>query len=169
MLQKKKIRKGYFFGYGADQEADMLKAITGRDPEVFGRAVLKDYELRIQKLDEITNKGENPREILRKSWGDKFVSYVIVPKKGSEVEGTLFHLPIHDRNLVDGWELVKQGWYRRQFVKVLAEDGKHYHAETQVLRRGQKAELKAKPSFKSWLLPKTKFLRIAEKDRHNLS
>ncbi len=159
-------RYGYFFGYGADQEEDMISAITGHKPKIIGKAVLHDYELRIQDLSEVTTKGDNPQKLLRDNWGDTFKSYVIVPKTGAKITGVLFKLSIIDRHLVDAWELVQLGWYSRIFVDVeLTENGKKYTAETQVLNSDQKAQKVAKPGYRSWLMPKRKFLEIAKKHR----
>ena len=161
-----RYRKGYFFGYGADQEEDMISAITGHKPKIIGKAVLHDYELRIQELSEITTKGINVREMLRKNWGDSFKSYVIVPKKGAMISGVLFRLSIIDRNLVDEWELVQLGWYERIFVTVeLIKTRKKYRAETQILSPKQTAKTVAKPGYRSWLMPKRMFLEIARKYR----
>ena len=144
----------------------MISAITGHKPKIIGKAVLHDYELRIQKLSEITTKGVNVQEMLRKNWGDSFKSYVIVAKKGAHVSGTLFKLSIIDRHLVDEWELVQLGWYKRIFVNVeLSETGKTFRAETQLLNTDQHAKEIAKPGRRSWLMPKKMFLGIATRYR----
>ena len=116
-MGRKDERLGYFFVYGADQEIEMIKAVTGRKPARICSATLYGYELRVQRLDEITDKGLNPRRILRRVRGSGFKSYVIVPQEGSKVEGSLFRMPLKDRNQVDEWELVSAGWYDRKFVE----------------------------------------------------
>ncbi len=166
MKIKRTHRQGYFFGYGADQEIDMIRAITGHKPKIIGTAVLHDYELRIQDLTEVSTAGANVQQMLRDNWGDTFKSYVIVPKPGVHINGTLFKLSIIDRHLVDEWELVQLGWYERIFVTVeLIKTGKKYRAETQVLNPNQTAKTVAKPGYRSWLMPKRKFLEIAKKYR----
>ncbi len=162
-----KLRKGYCFGYGADQEEEMIFAITGHHPTIVSKATLRDYELRIQKLDEITTKHGNPRELLQKTWGNDFKSYVIVPKPGATVEGFLFKMSVKDRHLIDKWELVQMGWYERKFVRVQRKDtGKIVKAETQILSSGQSASSPAKKRYRSWLMPKKKLLKIANSSRH---
>ena len=52
------FRKAYYFGYGADRESEMITAIIGRKPKIITTAILHDYELRIQTLAEVSNKGE---------------------------------------------------------------------------------------------------------------
>ena len=158
-----RIRRVYFFGYGADSEPDMIQAITGHKPRVVGVALLADYELRVQHLSEITTKGANPQAILRKGWGGSFKSYVIVPSPGHVVKGTLFKVSLHDRHLIDNWEFVGQGWYDKAFVAVqLNDSGKVYSAETQVLAPGQDAAQPASGlDYESWLQPKSQFVSIA--------
>lgn len=73
-------RYGYFFGYGADREPVMIKAIIGHKPQFVAKAVLNDFELHIQDISEIKATGANPQKLLRNCWGDDFKSYVIVPK-----------------------------------------------------------------------------------------
>jgi hypothetical protein len=175
MARKTKIkifhtRRGYFFGYGADQEQAMLRAIMGESPEYVGEAVLRDYELRIQNLEEVTAEEANPREILRRTWGDSFRSYVIVPRKGAQVHGAVFRITIKDRHKIDEWELVREGWYRRAFIKVqLQGSGKKLRAETQVLNAGQHAKATAGSHARHWLMPKTRLLSIARLMRNKQS
>jgi len=160
----KKIRKVYYFGYGADSEPDLLHAITGRRPKVIGTALLQNYELRIQELAEVTTKGLNPQEILRKAWGNDFKSYVIVAKAGAEVRGTLYRLSLHDKHLIDVWELVDAGWYEKAFVNVgLVGTPKVYQTETQVLAPKQSATISTDgATYTPWLMPKERLLFVAE-------
>jgi hypothetical protein len=157
------LRSVYFFGYGADREPEMIRAITGRKPRVIGQALLYDYELRVQGLDEVTARGLNPQKILRNAWGDSFRSYVIVPSPGAVVSGTLFKISLHNRHLVDEWELIELGWYDKAFISVkTVNSGREYQAETQVLGSGQHASRQADGLlYKSWLQPKQRFISIA--------
>lgn len=156
-------RKVYFFGYGADREPDMIEAIIGHRPRVVGPAVLEDYELRVQSVHEITQAGNNPKQSLNKAWGSSFKSYVIVPQPGAIVTGTLFRLSLHYRHLIDKWELVDRGWYKRALVEVqLKGMGKLYHAETQVLGGRQYATHIADGlHYESWLQTKQHFIQMA--------
>lgn len=159
MLQH--IRKVYFFGYGADCEPDLIRAVTGHTPKIIGPAMLNDYELRIQELDEITQAGDNPpRQILHNAWGGRFRSYVIVPKGGASVRGMLYRISLHDRHLVDKWELVSEGWYDKAFVEVaLMGRQKTYRAETQVLAPGQSASVTADgDDYDPWLMSRQRLL-----------
>jgi hypothetical protein len=161
MLER--IRRVYFFGYGADCEPDLIHAITGRKPRVIGVALLESYELRIQKLNEVTRAGANPYNILHEAWVGQFKSYVIIPKEGASVRGTLYRISLHDRHLVDKWELVEEGWYDKEFVTVrLLRSQKIYHAETQVLAPGQQVRTVTDGhQYNSWLIPKRQLLARA--------
>jgi hypothetical protein len=169
MLQgmRYRLRKGYFFGYvdGAGAE-DMIPAVAGERPSVIGAATLDGYELRIQALSEITSKGANPQDVLRKTWGGSFQSYVLVKKPGSQVRGVLLRLSVKARHALDSWELVESGWCKRAYVMVrLDSNGRLYRAETQVLADGQEAGQTVSPIHGFWLMPKRQFIRLARAAR----
>ena len=52
----------YFFGFGADFESDMIKAVIGRNPEKIGEAILKDHQLSIQSLEDMPTSGHNQEQ-----------------------------------------------------------------------------------------------------------
>jgi hypothetical protein len=157
-----RIRRVYLFGYGADREPELIRAVTGRKPWVVGTALLEGYELRVQRLDEVTGRGGSAQKILRRVWGDGFISYAIVPRDGGVVRGTLYKLSLHDRHLIDAWEMVDLGWYNKAFVEVSLGSGKVYGAETQVLGPNQEASQAVDGlDYSSWLLPKDHMLRAA--------
>ncbi|MFZ1258336.1 MAG: gamma-glutamylcyclotransferase family protein [Candidatus Saccharimonas sp.] len=157
-----KSSKEYFFGFGADQEVDMIAAIIGRQPRIVGVAVLEGYQLCIQSLEDITDKRANPRAILERTWGKGFRSYAIRPVLGSKVRGTVFEVTKAERLLIDAWELVPEGWQDSAEVTVVGEDGHVYKAYTQVLAKGQReGDTVNGMMYRSWLMPKEDFVRIA--------
>ncbi len=83
----RKIRKVYYFGYGTEEEIQMITAVTGKRPKAIGSATLNNYELRIQDISEVTTSGENPQRILLNAYGKTFKSYVIVPTPDKAVGG----------------------------------------------------------------------------------
>lgn len=158
----------YYFGYGANREPEMITAITSNLPELIGMAILQDYQLCIQDLSEITEAAGNPKARLTASWGTTFKSYVIVPKQGSRVSGAVFRMPLHERHMVDAWELVQAGWYDRAVVMVTLDSGKTIRAETQVLAAGQEASLVVNGlDYRSWVMPKERLLYEAMNDRES--
>lgn len=162
-----RVRHVYFFGYGADKEVDMIKAITGRKPHVVGDAILGDYELCIQALKDIPQKSMHIREMIGRGWGPDFLTYTIRPKTGSKVHGTLFRLSLHDRHAVDRWELTYAHWYEKTFINVVLEStGKVYQTETQIMGKGQTvSKVVSGFNYPAWLNPKAHFMRIAALDR----
>ena len=158
------MRRVYYFGYGADREVDMLRAITGHTPKLLGEAVLPGYSLHVQSLKDITTRHANPQRILEENWGKKFKSYVVVPQKNAKVIGNLYQMSLHDRHLIDDWELVDEGWYCKEFVRVqLRSSGKLYRVETQVLAAPQKpGQVVNGAVYKSWLQPKKLFVSLAK-------
>lgn len=100
----------YFFGFGADSEADMIAAVIGHKPKFVSRAYLYDYRLCIQSLQDIPTHGANPRQILQRAWGNTFRSYTIRHHKDECIHGSVFRLTRYERRMLDTWELVAEGW-----------------------------------------------------------
>lgn len=111
-----------YFGYGANRTLEMMNAIIGRSPK--GKpAYLKDYELVVQKPDQISQKirkmignHRSPEEV------NTFETYAIRPKKGKTVHGTLWYITREERELVDNWELNDGFWYTKKNVVVMVGD-----------------------------------------------
>lgn len=126
--------KVLYFGYGANREPAMMEAITGNANLVGKPAVLRGYELCVQRLDQVP---DIPRRILDASWSPKFTSYTIrTGAPDDEVYGTLWELTPLERELVRNWELIDLGWYRDMQVKITTEDGQEIEARTEGLREG---------------------------------
>lgn len=161
----RKYKTEYFFGFGADSQAEMIEAVIGRKPEFIGSATLEDYQLCIQDLDDITDKGENPKEILRRAWGDRFKSYTIRKHDGEGIEGSLFKITSYERKMLDAWELVPEGWQKSIVVKIKDSKGKTYRARTQALPDGHNhGHSSIGLRYNPWLMPKKDFVRIASND-----
>lgn len=161
----RKHRMEYFFGFGADSQAEMIEAVIGRRPEFIGSATLEDFQLCIQNLDDITDAGENPREILRRAWGDNFRSYTIRHHQNKKVEGSIFMVTSYERKMLDAWELVPEGWQDSIVVMVKDGDGKTYRARTQALPAGHNHGTVAPESkYNPWLMPKEDFIKMATQD-----
>lgn len=161
----RKHKSEYFFGFGADSQAEMIEAIIGRKPEFIGSTILHDYQLCIQNLEHIPTTGANPREILRRAWGDGFRSFTIRHHEGGEVEGSIFKMTSYERKMLDAWELVSEGWQDSIIVKVSDSSGNSYKARTQALPKGHDHGQSTEGiKYNPWLMPKEDFLRIAGED-----
>ncbi len=111
-----------YFGYGANRDPQMMEAITGNGNLAGRKAVLKDFQICIQRLDQVPPKAQ---KILRKAgWTDEtFSTYTIRPDEGNEdslVHGMIWELTEHERNLVRNWELVGL-WYKETNCQVMAD------------------------------------------------
>ncbi len=156
-------RYEYFFGFGADSEAEMIEAVIGRKPTYLGRAMLYNYQLCIQSLKDIPSTGSDPRSILERAWGSDFKSYTIRPHRGEMVRGSLFRVSGYERRLLDKWELVSEGWQDSRRIYVVTQAGKSVRARTQVLPQGHSHGYTTKGlEYTPWLMPKEDFMRIAD-------
>lgn len=138
----------YYFGYGANKDIEMLEAIIGRRPEG-EKAVLKDFELCIQKWEEIPEKA---RETLKKHWNKDFRSYVIKPSKGKQVSGMLWNITESEHKHIEKWEL-HNIWYEPVKIKL---NGKN--AVTEVFNS----------HYNAYINDKKKMLEVAIKERSKI-
>lgn len=162
-----------YFGYGANRDLRMMKAITGAD-DLSGRpATLKGYGLFVQRFDQIPDVVSqtapapvSPREIIRANWPETFTSYTIKPDPESEVTGTIWELTPLQRELVRDWELIDFGWYQDSAVEVLTEDGQLVKVQTEILGNDQEVDQQVDGrDYETWLNDPGEFNRIAEKSR----
>jgi hypothetical protein len=146
-----------YFGYGANREGGMIEAIIGRVP--CGReASLEGYELCVQGLRDIP---QRPREILEKTWGDFFESYVIQPCLGGRVKGILWEIMQDERERILEWELVPHGWYRNEVVGVRDSLGKEVLAETEVVLGQGVSRVVDGIDYEEFLMGKERILGVA--------
>jgi len=155
----------YYFGYGANVDADMLEAIIGRRPE--GKlAKLKSFELCVQHWHEIE---EKVRNLLAKYWNESFRSYSIRPAESEEVQGIVWEITEQEHKRIGKWELHKL-WYMPTKVFVESE-GRIVEAMTEIindksLRTALEIHGESCPVF---LNDKNKMLNTARKERGVLS
>ncbi len=167
-MQRKNNKKTVlYFGFGANSQREMIRAITGSAPRHGERAFLRGYKLVVQELTDVPSKGKvSPQFILRKSWGEKFQSYQIAPGTSRErVYGTLWEMSEKSWLAIQRWELVPEGWTKE--VKVLAVVGSEEHsAHTEVLRGKQtyRKVVKTK-NYKPFVVDKKTILKKAREAR----
>jgi len=163
-----RVRRVYYFGYGAERDPNAVQAIIGARPKVIGKATIHDYELRIQNMHDIRQSAKPlARKILESAWGDSsFKSYVALPKKGSKIVGTLYRMSLRRRHILDKWELIEEGWFEKVFLPVTLESGRVVEAETQVLAPHKTASKAANGlDYPTYLLPKHVLLEKAAATR----
>jgi hypothetical protein len=92
----------YYFGYGAGRDKKRMAAIIRHQPEGGLGAILNNYRLYIQKLDDIP---EIPQKILSDIWGSEFRAYTVRKSQG-RVAGVIWKLSALDIKRVKEWEFV---------------------------------------------------------------
>jgi len=146
----------YFFGYGADRDADMMKAIVGRVPKG-EKAVISGFELCIQSFNDVPFKA---RKIIAKSWDHSFKSYVIRPvlDMNSVVTGTMWTLTPLERKLIDNWEITGL-WYDVFFFTKEAPD--KMQMEIQIVQDQPIRHIANGKRYKTFLNSREKMLETA--------
>ena len=151
-----------FFGYGANRDQDMIKAILGRKPH--GEpATLSGFELCIQTWNEMNSPTQN---ILKNSWGKTFKSYVIRPaiSAATSVRGMIWHITSKERKLIDFWELTGT-WYLVSLLKLPHPDLGQITIELQIVNNPNIKNVSNGLHYRNFLNPKYKMLQTARKSR----
>lgn len=91
-----------FFGYGANRDILKIQKILGKIPAGGNGAVLANYALCYQRLNQIP---EPAKGLLNDVWGEYFKSYTIVPGNGI-VAGVIWEIEESDLELIKEWEFV---------------------------------------------------------------
>lgn len=116
-----------YFGYGANRDPRMMGWILKRNPDTLAGydAALEGYGLAIQRLDQVPDKvvqdapaPRSARDLLKESWDEDFMSYVIFPSPEGRVSGVMWKLTPEERERVRDWELIDFGWYEDVEVSV---------------------------------------------------
>lgn len=90
-----------YFGYGANRCKECLEKILGTEIEEGKGAILHDYALCYQTLEQIPNP---PQELLQKIWGNTFRCYTIYPFPKGIVAGVVWSLTRSQLNQMKEWE-----------------------------------------------------------------
>ena len=151
-----------FFGYGADRDPEMMKAIIGRVPKGYP-ATLEGFELCVQTWEEIP---EEAKKILSPPWDSSFSSYILRPtlKPFKKVRGTIWLITPHERKLIDNWELVGK-WYQVFFLHIRTHDDLPKQIEIQVVNDQKIKKVVHGEYYKNFITSKSKMLDLAEKVR----
>ncbi len=154
----------YYFGFGANKDAEMIEAIVGR--RLDGRpAFIEGFDLVIQALADIP---EQARVVLRKVWGDSFESYAIL--RGSKrVHGMLWKVTRKDLAHIAKWELEAENWFKQiEVVAVVEEEGSKVAAITQIVENQPYQKIVTKKDYAPFPVPKRTLIEIAIKVREGL-
>lgn len=150
----------YFFGYGADRDPEMMKAIVGRVPKG-EEAAISGFELCVQSLADVPFKAQ---QIIKQSWDHSFKSYAIRPARDmtSVVTGTMWELTPRERKLIDNWELTGL-WYDVFFI---AKGAPHpVNIELQIIQNQPIRSIENGRHYKTFLNTKDKMIDAANRLR----
>jgi hypothetical protein len=153
----------FYFGYGANRNASMMKAIVGRVPDGF-EAQVSGFDLCIQTWNEMS---ETVQKFLTPSWTKKFRSYVLRPSNDSShvVHGHIWRLTRKERKLIDNWEMTNV-WYNI-FVLSVCENDKCAHVEIQVVYDTNIKKTVNGKRYRTFLNSPRKMLKVASQCRRN--
>jgi hypothetical protein len=152
-----------YFGYGANRDPFMMKAIIGRIPEGYP-ATISGYELAIQSWNDIPEKIQKE---LKPSWGEDFKTYCLVPSKNhkrKQVKGIVWKITQTERKLIDKWEMTGI-WYKAVLLQYLAGQGENIQVEVQIMDDLPITKTVNGLRYKTFINDKTKMLEIAKRLR----
>ena len=129
-----------YFGYGSNADKDMMAHMVGRDDLKGEPGKLIGYQLCVQSLDQIRDTvpptspiKDSPRELIRRSFGDKFDLFVAVPKPDAVTYGTIWDLTPDEIDLVKEWECVDYGMQEEVEAMAMDSKGDIIQVETQAV------------------------------------
>jgi hypothetical protein len=154
-----------YFGYGSNKDLDMMAHMVGR-PDLKGEpGKLLDYELCVQKLDQIRDGNPvSPREIVRNGFGNNFELFIARPKKGAEIPGTIWNLTEPELELVKNWEMVELGMQEEVNARALDSKGNIISVETQAVVEPPALfdRIITGPDYEPYIVDKAKMLSVAD-------
>lgn len=163
-----------YFGFGTNKDKDMMAHMVG-NPNLKGEpGKLLGYELCIQGINQIRNNtippfDRSPREIIRTGFGDSFKLYIVRPKTGADVHGTIWDLTEEEFELVCNWELVDFGMQEDAKAVAVNSKGEPIQIETQALLKDpSEVELVVKDEdYEAYIAPKDIMLKTADEVRED--
>lgn len=162
--------KIYYFAYGTNSTREMITAITGKYYLSGYPAIIKGFELFIQRSDQIPNTiiptlNKSPREKIEGHWPNgNFLSYGIKVGIG-DVRGTIWEMTKEERELVKNWEFVGF-WYQEIKVKAITTDNRVIEVVTEILPGNQKTDQKVNGlHYNPFLMRKSEICKIATEVR----
>lgn len=149
-----------YFGFGANRDIEMIRAITGRSA-IGVPATLEGFHLCVESFENIAPRAQ---AILAEQWDETFVSYGIVRQPDASVRGTVWLLTERQRAAVCKWEL--EGLWSHDArnldatvdlfgmsipVRAVSEELRH-----------QKVRLVDGNAYETFVVPKERILEVAE-------
>jgi len=154
--------KVFYFGYGANRDAEMINALIGRKPK--GKpAKLFAHKLYVQAWTDIPNE---VRDELSPHWTDTFKSYIVCPTENSSdfVVGKLWEISRSERKILDAWE-VSGKWYDIDVLQYEDNDGVNVQIEVPMIKNAGNSKQVSGKYYKNFINSKDKMLLVAKKLR----
>lgn len=148
-----------YFGFGANKDIDMIRAVTGRGAFSIP-ATVDGFALCIEKFENITKKAQ---QILTRHWDESFQSYGIVRRPKSAVSGRLWLLTNAQREAIKNWEIIGI-WSHEVSVQAtvrLFGIPVTVRAESEELR-GSYVDLVTNDRYRPYIVPKKRILAVAK-------
>ncbi len=156
-MAEEKLINVFLTGLLTDNE--LIETLTGKPLKYNEDVVLEGFDLVIQRLNDIP---ESARDLLKKTWGDNFESYNLLPGERS-IRGIKCQITQDQWNRLDDWELGEFGWFVPQEVEIKnLGSGQVEKVMTLVMGQGQTYDRKVDginpPQF---LMPRERTLQVA--------
>ena len=104
------------FSYVVKENIEGIRALLGRRKLVYEDAVLQDYELCVQKVEQVSDSvspsspiNVSPRKLLEKTYSPDYELYTIRPHTGGTVPGILWYISPEEYEVWREIELIDYG------------------------------------------------------------
>ena len=128
-----------YFGFGTNQDLEMMEHMIGRKNIKGDHGKLIGYEITIQKASQFRTEipptsplqGMSAKDLMVKSWGDDFEMFTSRPNPEAVAYGTIWYITPEELELVREWELVDYGCQEDAYGTAITDDGRLIEVITQ--------------------------------------
>lgn len=158
-----KLRTISAFVSGLLASSEFIEALTGEPLRDTQPATLNDYDLVMQKLEDIPDPA---RTILAGAWGNSFESYNLTPGTGN-IKGVRCRLTQDQWSRIQDWEFVNEGWYEFATVSVTNNVTGYDEIVEALVMQGKQpySRVVEEGDHEMYVMPKESLLEIARKTR----
>lgn len=154
----------FYFGFGANRDREMIKAITGHYP-IFGfTGEIKNFCLCYQNMEQIPKLAQKN---LKNFWDKNFRSYAIYPAKNNSVSGMVWLITNWQRKKISDWEL--DGLWSNKIKTrariIIFNKMLELPVETEIIQHQKHITLKQK-RYQTFIVPRKKILQVARQTRN---
>lgn len=149
-----------YFGFGSLRSREMIKAVTGRDPEGIA-ASIRGYELVVQSLKDLDPEVAHAMD---NYWGADFKIYRLRQEEDGLVAGTVWYVTPQEYGVVKRWEGVGRGSHT---ITAEARDicGNPLSVKADAISKYASGEVVGGVNYETYLNDRQKMLDTATEDR----